>query len=127
MKAQTVFDKVVRHLHKQGKRAFQDNAVGGACLYRTKEGLTCAVGCLIPEEAYHSSMEGKNVTAILDFMPKYFEHVDLLEELQNVHDSSKSRSWLVRELRSVAVQFGLATTQLDNKMTDEWQDAGEWG
>jgi hypothetical protein len=52
---QQVFDQVVKHLLKQGKRAYQE---GKGCRYRTDDGLKCAVGCLLPDAAYTPDMEG---------------------------------------------------------------------
>ena len=44
MKEQEVFDRVARHLLKQNAKATSPR---GGCSYRTKEGLSCAVGCLL--------------------------------------------------------------------------------
>lgn len=51
---QTAFDTMVAHLRRQGERAFN----GQSCLYRTNDGLKCAVGALIPDEEYRESFEG---------------------------------------------------------------------
>lgn len=52
---QEVFNKVVRHLLTQKQKA----RVGTTCMYKTPEGLKCAVGCLIPDELYSQDIEGK--------------------------------------------------------------------
>ena len=54
MNQQEVFDKVVRHLLKQGERAISDN---GRCAYNDSHGRKCAVGCLITDEAYNPDIE----------------------------------------------------------------------
>ena len=41
------FDKVKKHLLKQGERSMK--ADDSICVYHSKEGLKCAVGCLISE------------------------------------------------------------------------------
>lgn len=47
MEAQEIFDKVVLHLRKQGRRAQETNEYGVAlCRYRTSDGLKCAAGWL---------------------------------------------------------------------------------
>lgn len=51
---QKTFDTVVQHLRAQGQQAIVD----GSCCYRTADGLKCAVGALIPDEAYTPDIEG---------------------------------------------------------------------
>lgn len=52
MNAQETFNKVAEHLLRQGKKA-KDHAAQGPITngwrYRTPDGLSCAVGCLIPD------------------------------------------------------------------------------
>lgn len=50
---QEELDAVVQHLYKQGRPAAED----GTCKYRTADGLMCAVGCRIPDEAYSPLMD----------------------------------------------------------------------
>lgn len=54
MTEQEIFDKVVRHLYAQGKPAVEGE---GNCRYRTHDGMSCAVGCLIPDDCYNPLME----------------------------------------------------------------------
>lgn len=61
---QTIFDKVAKHLLAQRKRA--QNRLGGACVYRSSDGLKCAIGCLIPDEHYDPLIEG-TVISDLEF------------------------------------------------------------
>lgn len=51
---QEIFDRVAQHLRQQGAQATR---AGGGCLYRTREGLMCAVGCLIPEDQYRPEFD----------------------------------------------------------------------
>lgn len=46
---QTVFNMVLKHLRKQGKRAMNRNE---SCRYRGPNGTKCAVGALIADEDY---------------------------------------------------------------------------
>lgn len=63
---QKVFDRVLDHLRTQGEPAMTVNC---ECRYRTqREGktLSCAVGCLIPDEVYDPSIECAIVQAFRD-------------------------------------------------------------
>jgi hypothetical protein len=90
MTPQMIFDKVVDHLYTQGKPA--SDASG--CLYRhaSEDGnLACAVGALIQDHEYESSMERRGVNYILDTYPQLQhlkENTDLLYDLQRSHDGS---------------------------------------
>lgn len=65
------------------------------CKYRGENGTKCAVGCLIPDDLYDPSMEGKNVNDIVIPHSPYprvcelFENVDpeLLRAMQSAHDN----------------------------------------
>lgn len=85
---QETFDFVVQHLYQQGKPAMDEE---GYCLYRTKDGLMCAVGCLIPDEMYYLSMEKTPIDSLIasgmELPPEVFEYTPMLQQLQRVHDS----------------------------------------
>lgn len=75
-----VIDYVEDFLLKQGEPSFL--AFEG-CLYRHPKGLKCAAGCLIPDNLYDSSMEGKSTRRLpFDFRP----HTKLISDLQTIHD-----------------------------------------
>lgn len=86
MNKQETFDYVIKHLYTQGKPALNND---GECMYRTSEGLMCAVGCLIPDNLYNENME---FTEIMEVSRKYKvpENVELYREmllsLQRIHD-----------------------------------------
>ena len=112
--AQEVFDTSVSHLIKQGKPAATDGMYG-TCSYRTPEGLKCAVGCLITTKEYKKSMEGKNVSALIEdnLIPKkLLPYIALLKSLQKLHDitlfSSGIGSKFINEAVTIASDFGLA-------------------
>lgn len=116
LSAQEVFDIVVNHLFTQGRPAYDD--VQG-CMYRTHDGLRCAVGVLIPDDLYDKALE-KNPS---DYIIQYFfdadladwrEHKNLLMRLQNIHDNcSKTEegtfnlAFLDTDLRDAAANFSL--------------------
>jgi len=94
MDKQQTFDKVVTHLLTQNEKA-QDEY---DCLYRHPlSGNTCAVGCLISEEMYHESMEYTPLKDLIldhpELRPIIEPQLDLLTELQKVHDSFDVSRW----------------------------------
>lgn len=103
MTNQEAFDKMVAHLRKQGQKAYEN----GACRYRTKGGLMCAVGCLITDAEYKRSMEGRGVEYML---PDHEVLQDLdppfLAEMQDTHDAYDPAEWEAR-FASTAARFGL--------------------
>lgn len=111
--AQEVFDKVVRHLAKQGERA----AIDDECQYRYQkagETLLCAVGCLIPQEKYSPAMEyhpcqDEVVWSALG-LPKELQ--PLLIALQETHDGALPKDW-EWQLRRVASIYELTMPEVD--------------
>jgi hypothetical protein len=87
---QESFDTVYKHLVTQGKKA----SWGNSCKYRTQNKKKCAVGCLIPDDLYDTTMEGKTLIALIDEgykLPSYFKRQSgLLGDLQSVHDDGQS-------------------------------------
>ena len=125
MTRQEIFDKVVRHLAEQGKQASVPGHLRRPiCKYRTPEGLSCAVGCMIEDEHYHAGLEtegvfdhpiieavGRSIGRELDCLD-----CDLLCDLQCIHDdplnwkrldSRPLPAGLAQELRRVARGWGL--------------------
>lgn len=126
MNEQEIFNKVAEHLLTQNESAVVYRASQlKHCVYRTKEGLKCAIGCLIPDEVYTDSIEGQ---AIGDFRsePEFWEAIwpggwtqereEFLTELQNIHDDTPTRSW-PRGLRDFAkrrkLDDGIVQTTVD--------------
>lgn len=106
MEAQEIFDKVYRHLIRQGRPAMIHEYGASHCEYRTENGLRCAVGCLIPKKLYDKSMEGNDVESLLFEMKhdpcypkieklkgawgittKKSRNFRMLVQLQQVHDA----------------------------------------
>lgn len=56
---QKTFDKIVSHLRKQNAtcQAVDEKGVE-RCLYRGPNGMSCAIGCLIPDDEYSQDLEG---------------------------------------------------------------------
>ena len=83
MELQTIFNQVCQHLVRQGKAAIQG---GGACRYRTEDGMRCAVGYLISDENYECSLEGKTA-----------DEDDVLRAVSyTIGDLSTTDEWVLR-------------------------------
>jgi hypothetical protein len=95
MNKQQTFNKVVRHLRRQGRATDSK----GTCMYRTPNGRSCAVGCLVPDELYSEYMEGmavgtasnpsqgyqaKGMAAFVEFLEL---DTTLARDLQTIHDN----------------------------------------
>lgn len=96
MTAQEVFEKVTRHLLEQNEVAFKN----GRCEYRTVTDngrvLKCAAGCLIPDEMYSETFEGKAAYQLESLWDSLgiAEHTDLILSLQDdVHDYTTPDEW----------------------------------
>jgi hypothetical protein len=100
-----IFDFVKAHLLKQGKPArailVGDAPVTG-CVYRTDDGLACAVGCMVPDDAVSEMKErGLNDSTAWDDLilgmhwelPEDSKVRELLGELQTLHDDITPRLW----------------------------------
>lgn len=113
MTKQETFDTVVEHLRQQGRPAWDRG--GTACLYRTSQGLKCAVGCLIPDELYEARFEGVSLTnqKVLQHILRDLGHdVNLLIELQMIHDGMHSSNW-ESEWKTLAFKHDLVYTAPD--------------
>lgn len=88
---QEEFDAVVDHLYTQGRPAKN----GNLCAYRSAEGLSCAVGCRIPDEVYDAVFEGSRVCGLLKWAEKHHASLPpeisayhrLFDKLQEIHDT----------------------------------------
>lgn len=125
MTNQEIFDKTVAHLRAQGEKAVLPN---GQCCYRTeKDGkvLKCALGCHIPDDKYQFKFEGVALTvgsendngsllfrSFRNFMYDLGftrENLELLRELQTVHDGVPVERW-EESFQSRAALFNLIYT-----------------
>lgn len=91
-KADWTKDKMIAHviLEFQGKSIDPESHT---CMYRSPENKKCAVGMFIPNELYHSGIEGTSAHAILKD-PKLYKSMPLesfgMQTLQGIHDGSKT-------------------------------------
>lgn len=106
MTCQEMFDKVAEHLHKQ--RAQCRELVAGSadifnCVYCNKEGMACAIGCLIPDGKMHLVQNNSGLcsnTEVRDILgiPSGSREYRFASALQNIHDCSKPDQWPERLL-----------------------------
>ena len=97
MRKKQVFRTVAEHLLKQKKQSVYKDE----CLYRAPQGLSCAIGCLISDEHYSEDLESNSVdsTAIKDAVsrslnqPVTSSDVNMLQDLQDLHDYATVESW----------------------------------
>jgi hypothetical protein len=87
---QEVADFAIGKLIEQGRPSF--GADDGYCKYRGPLDTKCAIGWLIPDDEYQSTMDsfGWTVTSMLDRMgyDQWSEHTEFLQRLQGVHDKA---------------------------------------
>ena len=92
-----VFEFIKNHLLTQGQRSLMDNEM--TCAYFGVEGKKCAVGALIREDIYHSSIEEKPVndklvrSAVTKSVPNWIINTEMLCELQSIHDGTSDYDW----------------------------------
>jgi len=92
---QEIFNKAYIGLAKQGWVRAQ---YAGACQYRTREGLACAIGQCIPDDKYDPKIEPMSPFKALLFagvIEKAIDDADLYEDclflnaLQDAHDQNR--------------------------------------
>lgn len=107
MNCQEIFDRVVTHQRAQGRRAVEN----GACVLRTKDGLCCAVGCLIPEDRWPT---GPVLLGLLDALSTIEiddrPARDVLHHLRWIHDNRVVEQW-EDEWTKLAHKFSLTVPQ----------------
>ena len=105
MTKQTVFNKVVRFLRVQNKRAMN----GKVCAYRANDGSKCAVGCMISKKNYKKAMEGSLLYSLIEkkLLPRHLlPHAQLLSCMQSIHDGCNVSAW-EDAFQSTAEKFNL--------------------
>lgn len=104
MTDQEVLDTIMNGLRKQGIKSLNG---GGGCAYRGLNGTKCAVGMLIPDEDYTTSMEGTLYDPLLsEYLTGKGYNFALLVSLQCVHDAYQPSEW-EEAFERVANKYGL--------------------
>ena len=110
MTDQEIFTKVATHLLTQNKQSLSESLQ--SCRYRGMGGTMCAVGCLITDDAYDREIEGYRSSSGVVIMALEESGIDgraamdLLHDLQFVHDRTPVANWQ-RELLRVAEKHDL--------------------
>ncbi len=92
---QSVFNTVVTHLLTQKAHATDPKK---GCVYRTPEGLKCAVGCLIKPECYDQAFEGYTADSLMvkpavESSLGFEVDTGFLCKLQTIHDDNPPERW----------------------------------
>lgn len=111
---QKAYETIRAHLIEQGRPALDRRT--GSCFYR-HEGLKCAVGCLISDDAYDETLEDATPlnAAVKEALRKSGWSFTLggyqfLRELQEVHDFWTIRDsvdFVIEQIDRVAEEYGL--------------------
>lgn len=99
---QEVFDYIANHLLTQ-------NEVSGGysgCLYRGKNGLKCAAGCLMSDEEYNDNWESETWQDLIitNQVPAY--HSDIISRMQVIHDVYEVYNWS-KKIKELSIELGL--------------------
>lgn len=90
---QKTFNKVYRHLIRQNKKSID----GHSCVYRSKEGLRCAIGAIIPNRLYNPNFEcftPGGICSELNSVLRGLGHdLEFCRELQRIHDDYEPDEW----------------------------------
>lgn len=86
-----VFEQVQTHLLTQNKTSKDE--LGIYCVYKSKEGLKCAAGCLIADNEYSLEMEGKSWYSLIEEKLVSEKHHLLIQKLQSIHDIYPPFQW----------------------------------
>jgi hypothetical protein len=112
---QKAYEAIRAHLIQQGRPAM--DPMTGSCFYRAVDGLKCAVGCLISDEAYHEALEDN--TPMDDRVQEALRKsgwdftlggYQFLRELQETHDKwqkSDGVDFVIERIDAAAENYGL--------------------
>ena len=127
---QEIFDIVDKGLAAQG---FQRSMAPDKplCVYRAPNGYKCAAGHLIADSHYHTDLENipaDNPAVVqalvrsdvlhgpsVDIAGRNLAELDLIQQLQRIHDGSKTPSELKARLYFVAGQRNLTVPEIDKE------------
>jgi hypothetical protein len=101
MTDQEIFDKVALHLLEYGRLGIRSED-GSGCVYKTDTGLSCAVGCLIPDDLYDPLVEGMSISHFDDMINIGGETGAILEKIsEHLGLKDAKRSKLLRGLQQI--------------------------
>lgn len=111
--AQEVFVQIATHMLTQGQKCGVELSNGSFVCYYSRNGMSCAAGCLIAPEEYDEDFEYLSWhTLVMDgHVPP--EHADLIERLQYIHDDHEPARWY-QSLDDAAFDFDLNPAVLEH-------------
>lgn len=107
---QAVYDYVVAHLRKQRVRSMIASELYAGCAYRGANNMTCAVGCLIPDEEYTPKFEGYSIR-----MP---DDDEIQQGLRDLYDAWQIERWARGKGYDLLLLYSLQNLH-DSYMRDE--------
>ena len=134
LSVQEIFTKVATHLLTQNVQSIginlrlpkynEDTMLGDnkICYYRSNEGLKCAIGCLIDDDAYDIWLEGCTIndSAVVKALQQSGIAIKrcgtmytMLDHLQNVHDNHEPKDWEIH-LKAIARYYSLAMPTIEH-------------
>lgn len=128
MNKQELFDKVVRHLVKQGRPSGHRTKYGSfICSYLSATGEQCAAGCLLPKDHDYTKHNNCAWGRLVDLEPTLEDigSISFIIELQLAHDSMSShtnwrRHWFSNMISLAQVSGNLSTNVIEELATSEW-------
>lgn len=112
--AQQVFDQVARHLVKQGKRSMKEGSTS-TCAYRGTGGTMCAAGCLIADDEYLTIFDPSEGMGWIEIVKEGYApntHQNLIQTLQNAHDSNHVIEQVLENMHRIAINYDLSPAAL---------------
>jgi hypothetical protein len=114
-----IFNYVIDHLRKQGKRSIFINYEGeDRCAYRGENGAMCAAGCLITDDEYSPSFENNSINTLVkqnlltpDLKKRFETNERMISDLQSLHD---------HRLSYIDGKFSVTTKNLIDKLRKKW-------
>lgn len=107
---QEIFNIVAKHLLTQNEKSVDEHQ-NGMCMYRSKDGLKCAIGCLIDDNHYNSYIESVSIMSLTvsesninanslkralvnsNIAINDYATLCLMSDLQSIHDRNNIEHW----------------------------------
>lgn len=126
MSKQATFNRVARHLLRQGERA--DDG-GPTCVLHAANGLRCAAGVLVTRKDYdpnweqHSGVDVASRSRLCQYLEAKGHDLRLVHDLQIMHDTLGPRHW-AKALYGVAKGHGLNSGAIDECIAEPSSKGG---
>lgn len=113
---QGLFDTVMIGLLKQGKRSVDGD---NRCVYRGPDGLKCAAGFLMPDEAFDVDLNNLTIYTVPYFKNNYNPlELQFIKRMQTIHDNHVSahpiksfKDYFFLKMKELGLQYGLVVKE----------------